>query len=437
MSTNPGQFIAPPGRRRYLRRERGDCVCFDVGTPGLNRRHAAWIAFCGMMAIMVLPLGASGLFLGITADDWEFPLRVACVVGGTIGVLGSLGPIIYAFLHAWGHRERIQIGEAGLLVRTGIPFRRRVQLTGQLAEVKLQRRAGAGMSGGRFVTGDRLRLSWPSGDVALGFGLSKADQAELASAIADALKVWRPRVTQGAQHNEWTFAALPSAAHFLVAVVKLILAPFLPPTPYLVFDVLVLTSLVVVPTALPELDILSWYTPLFGLFLIGLALKAADRGYLAGLAALNKKYAWFPVLFVSCGVAMGFAGVLGLVHTVPTPALAVVFAIPVALHVFLLKRSGRVGRERPTRGFPMDALTGIFLIPIGIAHEHLSFVALEDAQHLFILAIVIVPSIVMAVYLPVRIHYFIDAPGDRSNGIWFGLTVTAMTVWAVFGRTWS
>lgn len=43
------------------------------------------------------------------------------------------------------------------------------------------------------------------------------------------------------------------------------------------------------------------------------------------------------------------------------------------------------------------------------------------------MALALVPTSILAAYLPVRIHAFAGDPGDRANRLWFWITV----IWLV------
>ena len=124
-----------------------------------------------------------------------------------------------------------------------------------------------------------------------------------------------------------------------------------------------------------------------------------------------------------------------MLHTLPwIVALAIPVAASVWVHAHVLGRAMKVEATRESPRLPIEALSSLTLIPMAIMHEHASFLFFEDtSRRYFVLALPMVLPVVAFVYLPIRMHYFIDSPRDRSNAVWFGLTVAAISVYAVFG----
>ena len=131
---------------------------------------------------------------------------------------------------------------------------------------------------------------------------------------------------------------------------------------------------------------------------------------------------------MACGVAL-----LGLLPWVAALAIPVVASIWV--HVSVLNRSiKKKNREKTQSRVPFEVVSSLTLIPMAIIHEHACFLFFEDtARRYFILSLPMVFPVVAFLYFPIRIHFFINNPTDRSNAVWFGLTVVALSIYAVFG----
>lgn len=426
--------IAPPGLRQYICRRRDDLVSFDVGPPGFSRAHARVLGTWGMMALCLFPLGVTGLFLGTQSDDWELGIRAATIGFGAIGALAGVGPLFWVLSHAWLRRERIQLSPSRLLVRVGHPFVSRKWTMTELSTVEL---SGEALAKGRklLISGPRLRVSWGERSVLIGTGLSPEDQAKLLVELKKALFTVKYS-TEAGTAAEWRFSAKITMMSLFGVFYSLVIAPVRHPSPYIFCDLLTIGAIFALPAVGSDLHLFALYPVFFVAFLIGVLIRCFDSGYLSGLSHYHRRYTWFPVAFVSSGFCVGLAGGVSLLHRLHwIAALAIPVVASVWVHAFVFGRAMKTKQEKePTQRFPIEVLSSLTLIPMAIVHEHGSFLFFEDAsRRFFILALPMVLPVVAFVYLPIRMHYFIDSPKDRSNAIWFGLTVTAISVYAVFG----
>jgi hypothetical protein len=375
----------------------------------------------------------------VGADGWETPLRIACVVGGAIGVLVALGPLFWRFSTAWMWRERVQISPAGLLVRSGLPFWSDRYVAAELASVRVETNPSAG----------RLELTLPNGSLQLAGSLSDSDRTVLVGAIRQAILEAGPG--GAGDIKEWGYPLGTSLMTAVGGSFRLLINPFARPLPYLFCDVLTIAASVAMPAlrsrAGGDVDLFAWYPVIFGAYLVGLWLRRFDGAYLAGLAHYRQKYHWYPVMYLLIGFFVGLAGALGFGGIVPPGATLGVFGLVIFVHVDLLRASSRKavpagGEQEQPQGVSLffGLVTTLTLVPMAIIHEQASFLFFEDtAQRYFILALPMVLPVIAVVYIPIRIHYLIESPGDKSNAAWFGLTIAALAVYAVFGSPagWS
>jgi len=428
----------PPSSRSWTVRERDGIASFEIGPPGFNRRHAAVLGMAGMWAVMIFPLSVMGLMLGIQARDWEIGIRAACILGGAIGLIISLGPIVWTCAHAMLWRERIQVGPQGVLIRIGLPLRANISRTSAVA---LQSSIAKSSKWSPYP--ERLKpyrsalaLQWPQLSISVGLGLADDEQRALLAELHARLKPLKAAGAESTSPEEWRY---PWTARLLGPFWNLavaLLGPFRRPLPYLVFDILTLGAAVALPLFSLDVGLSRYYPVLYGAFIFGLVLRRWDRHYLRGIAIYDKRYMWFPVMYGMASLAVGLAGAFALSkHLGWGIGTGVALVIAVAVHVDLLKRGAKTPVDDSTERNPLfDALATATLIPIAIVHEQATFMFFEDtARRYFVLSMAMIPPVVGFVYLPIRMHFFIDAPNDRSNAVWFGLTMVALTIYAVFG----
>jgi hypothetical protein len=202
-----------------------------------------------------------------------------------------------------------------------------------------------------------------------------------------------------------------------------------------VLDLLVLGGAIAVAELyVLELPLARLYPAELAAYAVALALRAGDGRYLAGLRAQCAAWFSYPVFFVLAGVLMGLAAGFGLVMAGVPPLLGLPlgFGPILGLHLVLLRRRGTA--SPPEAGPGRRRLQTALLVPLAVHHEHLAFLFFEDsARRFFVLALVMVPPVIGLLYLPVRMHAFIETPGDPGNRAWLALTIALVTVQAVLG----
>ena len=409
-------------------------MSFDIGPPGFSRDHARVIAMWGMMAILIFPLGVTGLFVAAQSDDWEVGIRAATVIFGAIGVIAAVGPIFWVFSHAWLRRERVQISPSGLLIRVGHPFLSRAHRATDLGTVSFDGNTHPPKKR-LLAVGPFIRVTWGDRRILVATGLAGEDHTRLVIEMKQAL-VTAKNATASGPVVEWRFSLKTTVLAVLGGLSALVLGPIRHPSPYVVCDLLTIGALFTLPAVASDLDLFSYYPFLFGAFLVGVWIRRFDGQYLRGLSQYCNRHSWFPGLFLCSGFFVGLAGGVSLLprlHWIAALSIPVVLSVWVHAHVLGRGPKAREGDDS-SQHFPIEVLSSMTLIPMAIVHEHASFLFFEDtSRRLFILALPMVLPVVVFVYLPIRLHYFIDNPGDRSNAVWFGLTVTAISIYAVFG----
>ena len=426
----------PPGIREYVCRIREQLVSFDIGPPGFSLKHARVLGFWGIFALLLLPLGVTGVVIGGQADDWEGPIRAAAIGFGAVGIVVAVGPLFWVLSHAWLRRERVQVSPGGMFVRVGHPLFSRARRVADLSKVQVGEEGTGGSRKQELLVSDRrLSISWNGRSFLVGTGLPKSVRVELLGKMRAALDAAKAS-SKPVPNVEWRFPVLATLTAMCRGVWQLVIEPFRHPVPYIACDLLTIAVVVVLPSFAEDLDLLPAYPALFVAFLVGLWIRRFDPDYLSGLNHYWQRYQRFPALFLVVGFCTGLAGGVTLLGLLPwVAALSIPVALSIWVHVSVLNRSIKTkNREKPENGFPFGVVSSLTLIPLAIMHEHVSFLLFEDtARRYFILALPMVFPVVAFVYFPIRIHFFISNPKDRSNAIWFGLTVVALSIYAVFG----
>lgn len=417
-------------------RIRDQFVSFDIGPPGFSRKHARVLGFWGMFAILLLPLGVTGVVIGGQSDDWEGPIRAAAIGFGAVGIVVAVAPLLWVLSHAWLRRERVQVSASGLFIRVGHPFFSRSQRITDLSAVQVGEEGARGSrKEALLVSNRRLRISWNDRSILVGTGLSKPNRVKLLGEIKAALDAAKASTT-AIPVVEWRFPFFATLAAMCGGGWRLVIEPFRHPVPYLACDLLTIVAVVALPSFAGDLDLFPAYPALFVAFLVGLWIRRYDPTYLSGLNHYWSRYARFPALFLVVGFCTGLAGGVALLGLLPwIVALSIPVVLSIWVHVSVLNRSIKTkNRQSSKNGFPFGVVSSLTLIPMAIMHEHASFLFFEDtSRRYFILALPMVFPVVAFLYLPIRIHFFISNPNDRSNAVWFGLTVIALSIYAVFG----
>lgn len=406
---------------------------FEIGPPGLvgvGRFVLMWLFF----STFVIPFAVLGLFAAIAFDDFGLSVRIAGGVLGALGALGVVVPILWALVRGWFWRERVQISTGGVVVRAGFPRGAKARAA-RAASFTLETAERSAVPLRARVVGSRfLRLRAGALDVYLGGGLAPGEQDRLRDELAAART--RTPVDPAVEPTEWRYPMTWGIVSGGQELARDLVAPLRRPLPFLLCDLVALSASAVVGPLLELIeDPAGLYPAFYALFLAGLWLRRFDPSYLAGLAAYRKRWFSFPLLLVMLGLVTALAaGVMALPHTHVAVALGAPMIAAIAVHRSLLKISARATDARsPSHNWWLEMVCAASLAPILVLHEHATFRFFDGTSDLFVFALPLVPPVVAFVYLPIRIHYFIDDPGNRSNAIWFTITVAALTAKAVFG----
>ena len=81
---------------------------------------------------------------------------------------------------------------------------------------------------------------------------------------------------------------------------------------------------------------------------------------------------------------------------------------------------------------------GIFLMSmymLTFVYYNINRMENEGAMDWYLRPFVVLAAmmLIVLIYMPARIHYFIDSPGDRSNRAWFFFTVFSLAVLSATG----
>lgn len=428
---------------------RGDVTSFDLGPSGLHVDHGLLLLGVGTSAFTFLPLGLLAIVAALTARARDSPLGLRILLGviGALGSLGSLAPAAWLFGSAWFGRTRIQVSPAGVIVRCRVGPWRRVRTVIGLDTLTTAPTVCNWASPLREPRpyGPRLLLASPTWRIPLGAGLAPDEVTALGAALAAALRDARAlSVTGAGPPVEWAYPMVPGARSTLASAVGVVLAPLRQPLPFLFLDLAVLAGSLALAPVIDELDIGLALTVAFAFYLGGLLLRLHDPSYLAGLRWHAQRSWSFPIWFVTagllCGLGPGFAatGPFREALGVDYPLLFIVpiahLALAATLHVTLLRRSRERAATPPRRRVGLELVAMLLLGPLALLAEELAFGFFDGmATRLGPLALSMVPPVIALLYWPVRMHAFIDDPGDRSNVVWFWLTVGALTLFAVTG----
>jgi hypothetical protein len=376
------------------------------------------------------------------------------VLGGLVGVLGTLFALYFSVGHALWWRERVQVGPGGFIVRRGLPgFRRRYLLPARSIDAIELDREGVRLKsvGHKVLPGFRIVLRAGKQRILVGTGLPHKDVAWLLDALRRArqaalaeepraLVEWKHPVppADGRSPRPWTAALLDGLRH---------------PSPYLLFDVAVVLGssalLALLRSDAPEV-VFVW-PALYLLFCVGLAVRLFDPHYLANLRVMKDRVNAFWMWYGLAGTLVGFQGMftvagkpeleelLGLSDKDPLLwASFALLAIAPVLHVLLLRRAGRLTPAQhqpvPPRSLLRELLVTPCMLGMAVAAElqlYAAFTRGSNAGRFGPLMLPLVVVFISVIYVPVRMHYFIDEPRNRRNWASFGFACLAMTVYAV------
>lgn len=399
-----------------------DELRIELDPPGFVGFHATALATALVAITMLLPLALIGLFGGVFWRDFPIGLRLVMgLLGGGMTLLSFWLPVrLVTRAKLW--RARIRVRPGGVFIEVGISAPRTSWWLTPRAEVTVGKPATDELGRGGLV------LSRGEQQVRLAVGHTAIACHRLLETLQRALAE-RP-VDPG---DTLAPAIEPLGPNFRARLRNLgrdLLRPLLRPTPYLLVD---LGAMALAPLMRWLLvDTLDWrdaYPLAFGLFIAGLAARHIDGSYIAGLRHYLADDRGWGFKYMLAAIAIAIAGWGAMTPRLGgTLAFLVATCTAIGLHWALLRRA-RGPAPTPTPSRALDLALGLTLLPICLLHEAGLFSFLIDSSRgLGPLALAFVPPLALVGYLPIRMHAFVDEPGDRSNVAWFWLTVAALAM---------
>ena len=408
MSAPPAWSISDDGRQ------------LDLHPPGFVGFYRTLLATVVMGVAMVLPLGLLGMFAAAAFGDFGIPLRLLMGVAGSAAVFASVWAPSRLLVVAWAGRTRIRATSEGLLVEQGTV---RPKTTVWLAprdaiEVTQPKADDLGRRGVTLTVGET--------SVRLAVGHRTRDQQGLLRAVKTVVQAGAGR---NAARPAPSDALGPTWRQSLRALWRDLAHPLLHPTPYLLVDVVAIVVAPLIASALLAFDWRTLYPVALLVFCVGLGLRRFDGSYVGGMRHYPRvESMWFGVLYVSAGVVIALFAAVGLVPRFgfgPVVGLAAVAVV--TLHVAMLRRAKSPAPSRLPR--VADFALAASLAPLSVLHESAMFMFVTDASGRYgPLALAMVPVAALLGYVPVRMHAFVDDPGDRGNRIWFWITIGWLTL---------
>lgn len=391
----------------------GDGQRFELEPAGFVASYRLALAAFIVCGGLVLPLSLTAIFAALVFDDFGVALRIGF---GGVGV-GSTAAVIWLgvriLVDALALRSRVRVTSGGVLVETGVTSaRKHVWLTPLDAVLVEQPKVDSLERGGiELVAGDtsiRIAMGYRERDTTR---LLKAVRAALKNTVGDA----------GKPHSGEPLG--PPWADRVRRLGRDIVAPLRHPTPYLLVDLGAIFGTSVLTWVLSE--VIDWrdaYPIAFALFLAGLAARRYDGTYVAGLREHLHDDGNWGLWYMLAGIAIALAGAGGMTPRLSFgPAVGVAALSSIGLHWAMLRRARSDATPKPNR--KLDLVLALSLVPISILHEAAMFeFIVGSTKDLAVMSLGMVPVTVLLAYAPVRLHAFVDNPGDRSNVAWFWLT---------------
>lgn len=394
----------------------------ELGPPGFVGFYRLGLATTLVAVTMLLPLALIGLFGALFWRDFPVALRLVMGLVGGAGTFLSLWLPVRLVLRATSWRARIRVRPGGVFVEAGYSAPRTTWWLTPRGDVTVDKPRSDELGRGGLVLcrGDQ--------QVRLAVGHRASDRDRLLETLQRALAE-RP-----ADPGDPLAPAIePLGPNFRARLRSLgrdLLRPLLRPTPYLLVD---LGAMALTPLMRWLLvDTLDWrdaYPIAFGLFIAGLAARRIDGSYIAGLRHYLADDRGWGFQYMLAAIAIAIAGGGAMTPRLgPGLAFLVASFTAIGLHWALLRRA-RGTAPTPTPSRALDLALGLTLIPICLLHEAGLFSFLVNSSRgLGPLALAFVPPLALVGYLPIRLHAFVDEPGDRSNVAWFWLTVAALAM---------
>lgn len=391
----------------------GDGQRFELEPAGFVASYRLALATFIVCGGIVLPLSLTAIFAALVFDDFGVGLSIAF---GGVGV-GSTAALIWLgvriLVDAIALRSRVTVTPGGVLVETGVTSARKHVWLTPLDAVSVEKPKVDSLERG----GIELVAGGPSIRIAMGYRerdttrLLKAVRAALENTVGDGGK---PPVGEPLG---------PPWADRVRRLGRDIVAPLRHPTPYLLVDLGAIFGTSALTWVLSE--VIDWrdaYPIAFALFIAGLAARRYDGSYIAGLREYLRDDGMWGFWYMLAGISIALAGAGGMTPRLSFgPAVGVAALSSIGLHWAMLRRARSDATPKPNR--KLDLVLALSLVPISILHEAAMFeFIVGSTKNLAVMSLAMVPVTVLFAYAPVRLHAFVDNPGDRSNVAWFWLT---------------
>lgn len=395
----------------------------DVEPSGFGGFYGIGLATALISAAMVLPMALIGVFGAVFWHDFHPALRLLMGVAGTGASLALVWLPIHFVTRATIWRTRIRVRPGGVFVEAGISTPRRTWWLTPRADVQAAV-SERGLGG--------IALSCGRRHIRMAAGHTPPAREQLLRAIQRALAEVPndPNDTHPPASERLGPTLRARLRERLRILGRDLLRPLQHPTPYLLVDlgVMALTPLMSWLTT----GLLDWrdaYPIAFMVFLAGLAARHRDGSYITGLRHYRAGDMLWGFKYMLAGVVTALAG-----WGAMTPRLGAGLAFvlstftAIGLHWSLL-RWAETAAPAPTPNRTLDLARSLTLVPLCVLHEAGLFTFLVDSsRNLGPLGLAFVPVLVLFGYLPLRLHAFVDDPGDRSNLAWFWVTVAALAL---------
>lgn len=401
----------------------------EMAPPGFGGGYGGFLIGMLLGIATVGPLALIGVFGALFWDDFPVALRLLMGIAGGAAGLVLLWLPVRIVVRATIWQTRIRVRPGGVFVEVGWSTPRRTWWLTPRADVQAA-------IGPEEAAGGGIALSCGARKLRIGSGQRPFDSQKLLLGVQRALEQLRvdPNDTRAPEPEPLgpdLYARLRGRLRLLG---RDLLRPLLRPTPYLLVDlgVMALTPL----TSWLMVDTLDWrdaYPIAFGVFIAGLAARRRDGSYIAGLRHYLADDPFWDVKYMLAGVVTGLIAWAAMGPRLG-PALAFLVAAAAVVLYRALLRQATANKPAPPPNRALDLVLSLTLVPICVIHEAgvFGFLA-ESSRDLGPLALAFVPPVVLFVYLPLRLHAFIDDPGDRSNVTWFWLTVATLAMQPLIG----
>lgn len=387
---------------------------FELAPAGFRGFYFKGLGTLLVVGSMVLPMGLLGLIGAVFWDDFSPALRAAMgLVGGAVVVAAVVLPV-WLIVDATTLRGRVRVLPGGVFVEVGRVAPTRALWLAPRGEVEVKAAPDAELARGGAL------LSCRGQTIRVGVGFEPAQLYAMIEAIRAAL-----RTTPVADEGPPASAPLgPPWGARLRTLGADLLRPLRRLTSYSLLDLGSLVGVALLQWVFVDvIDRRAAYPAAFALFLLGLAARRFDGGYITGLRRRLADDSLWGFYYVLAGVALAFAALIGVAGAKIGGLWGLTAGVvAIVLHTSMLRRArGEAPAPRASRA--VDLALALTLIPITVLHEASMFQFLASSDDLGPLALTFVVPMVLVAYLPVRLHVFVDEPDDRSNVAWFWVTV--------------